>query len=118
MTDTDDYFVAQDEKRPVAQLPIRIEGQTICIPNSVAILRGTDNLEAARKLVDYLLSTGVEEYLATGPSGQIPLNPKVDVTMKVKTPREVKAMRVDWKKAADEWGEAAQFIRDEFATAE
>ena len=38
-------------------LPIRVEGNsTICIPNSVAIIKGTDKLSEARWLVDYLLS--------------------------------------------------------------
>ncbi|MBL8850631.1 MAG: hypothetical protein JNG89_13210 [Planctomycetaceae bacterium] len=75
MTDTDDYFVAQDEKKPVAQFPIRIDGRTICIPNSVAIIRGTDNLESAQKLVDYLLSEAVELELAASKARQIPLGP-------------------------------------------
>lgn len=75
MTDTDDYFVAKDAKLPVAQLPIRVNGQTICIPNSVAIIRGTDNLEAAQQLVDYLLSEQVELRLAASEARQIPLGP-------------------------------------------
>jgi len=75
MTDTDDYFVAHDAKLPVAQLPIRVNGQTICIPNSVAIVRGSDNLEAAQKLVDYLLSEQVELQLSASEARQIPLGP-------------------------------------------
>lgn len=75
MTDTDDYFVAQDAKLPVAQLPIRVNGQTICIPNCVAIIRGTDNLAAAQQLVDYLLSERVELQLAASAARQIPLGP-------------------------------------------
>jgi len=75
MTDSDDYFVAQDAKLPVAQLPIRVDGQTICIPNCVAIIRGSDNLEAAQKLVDYLLSEEVELKLAACEARQIPLGP-------------------------------------------
>jgi iron(III) transport system substrate-binding protein len=73
MTDTDDYFVAQDAKLPVAQLPIRVESQTVCIPNCVAIIRGSDNPEAAKKLVDYLLSEDVELKLAEREARQIPL---------------------------------------------
>ena len=75
MTDTDDYFVAQDAKLPVAQLPIRVDGQTICIPNCVAIIRGSDNPESAKKLVDYLLSEEVELKLAASEARQIPLGP-------------------------------------------
>lgn len=75
MTDTDDYFVAADGQRPVAQLPIRVNGRTICIPNSVAIIRGTENREAAQQLVDYLLSERVELQLAESAARQIPLGP-------------------------------------------
>ena len=41
-TDSDDFFVAKDEGKPVAMLPIRLEdGRTICIPNTVSIIEGT-----------------------------------------------------------------------------
>lgn len=72
-TDTDDFFVARDEKKPVAMLPIRVGGKTICIPNSVGIIRGTKRTEAAKKLVDYLLSAEVELKLAKSQARQIPL---------------------------------------------
>jgi iron(III) transport system substrate-binding protein len=88
------------------------------IPNTLAIIKGGPNPAAARKLVDYLLSAEVERRLASGPSGQIPLNPVVDIATKVKTPRDVRAMSVDWQKAADQWAAAAQFIRDEFAVSD
>jgi iron(III) transport system substrate-binding protein len=73
MTDTDDYFVAKDEDKPVAQLPIRIDGRTICIPNTVAIIKGTDNLAEAQRLVDYLTSAETELALARSGARQIPL---------------------------------------------
>jgi iron(III) transport system substrate-binding protein len=74
-TDNDDYFVARDAGKPVAMLPVRIEGQTVCIPNSVAIIRGTARFDAAQKLVDYLLSAETELRLAKSESRQIPLGP-------------------------------------------
>jgi iron(III) transport system substrate-binding protein len=72
-TDNDDFFVAKDAGKPVAVLPVRIEGQTVCIPNSVAIIKGTAKLEAAQKLVDFLLSAETELRLAHSESRQIPL---------------------------------------------
>ena len=39
---TDDYFEAKDAGKPVAFEPARLDtGATICIPNTVAIVRGT-----------------------------------------------------------------------------
>jgi iron(III) transport system substrate-binding protein len=72
-TDTDDYFVARDEGKPVAMIPIRVNGRTICIPNTVAIIRGTKRAAAARQLVDYLLSAETELALARSVARQIPL---------------------------------------------
>jgi iron(III) transport system substrate-binding protein len=75
-TDTDDYFVARDAKALVAAEPVRLEnGATICIPNSVAVLRNAKHGDQARKLVDFLLSVETELALARSPSRQVPLGP-------------------------------------------
>jgi iron(III) transport system substrate-binding protein len=48
-TDTDDFFEAKDDGKPVAMHPVRLDdGKTICIPNTVAIIRGTKRTAAAR----------------------------------------------------------------------
>jgi iron(III) transport system substrate-binding protein len=75
-TDTDDFFEAKDEGKPVEMVPVRLEnGGTICIPNTVAIIRGTQHLSDAQKLVDFLLSEKCEMDLAHAKSRQIPLGP-------------------------------------------
>lgn len=73
-TDTDDYFVAKDAGDPVAMVPARIEGdRTICIPNTVAIIKGSPRIAQAQVLVDYLLSAKIELQLAQSKARQIPL---------------------------------------------
>jgi iron(III) transport system substrate-binding protein len=75
-TDTDDFFEAKDDGAPVAMIPVRLDdGKTICIPNTVAIIRGAQHTRAARKLVDFLLSEETELTLANSKSRQIPLGP-------------------------------------------
>jgi iron(III) transport system substrate-binding protein len=75
-TDTDDFFEAKDEGKPVTMRAITLEsGQTICIPNTVAIVRNAPHLEDARKLADFLLSAKTELALARSKSRQIPLGP-------------------------------------------
>lgn len=75
-TDTDDFFLAVDDGKPVEMVPVRTDsGKTICIPNSVAIIKGTKRLRRAQRLVDYLLSKEVETRLANSRSRQIPLGP-------------------------------------------
>ncbi|KAA0139274.1 extracellular solute-binding protein [Gimesia chilikensis] len=94
-TDTDDYFVAVDEQQPVAAIPVTIEDKVILIPNSVAIIKGTQKREQAEKLVDFLLSERVELELARSQSRQIPLGP-VDWEQ---VPEEVKQYRSEIEKA-------------------
>lgn len=74
-TDTDDAFVALDEGHNVEMQPIRVDGKTICIPNTVAVIRGTNHQSAAEKLVDYLASPETELALAKSKSRQVPLGP-------------------------------------------
>jgi iron(III) transport system substrate-binding protein len=75
-TDTDDYFEAKDDGKAVAAVPVRLDdGATICIPNTVALVRGARHEAEARKLVDFLLSAETELALARSKSRQIPLGP-------------------------------------------
>ena len=76
LTDTDDFFVARDEGKPVAMLPVRLDdGATICMPNTVAVIHGTRRVEHAQKLADYLLSEECELALAGSKARQVPLGP-------------------------------------------
>lgn len=95
-TDTDDFFDAKDDGRPVRMAPVRLaDGRTICIPNTASIIRGTKRLEAAKKLVDYLLSEEVELDLANSKARQIPLGPVNEERLS----DEVRALRT-WAKDA------------------
>jgi iron(III) transport system substrate-binding protein len=117
LTDTDDAMEEQEKGMPVTIVyPDQDEGGlgTLFIPNALAIIKGGPNPAAARRLVDYLLSTEVEAKLAAGPSAQIPLNSATAVKARVATPQTIKAMSVDFEKAADEWDTAAKFLRAMF----
>ena len=81
LTDTDDFFVAKDAGKPVAMAPVRLDGATICMPNTVCILKGTRRLEQARKLVDFLLSEANETALAGSKARQVPLGPVDEKTL-------------------------------------
>lgn len=88
-TDTDDYFGAVDAGKPVSMVPVRTEnGETICIPNTVAIIKGTQRRDAAEQLVDFLLSKEIELKLASSESRQIPLG-QFDIT---EVPEEVRQL--------------------------
>jgi iron(III) transport system substrate-binding protein len=118
LTDTDDAIVELERGAPVVIVyPDREEKEmgTLFIPNTLCVIKGAPHEQAAHKLVDYLLSSAVEEKLALGESAQIPLNPQVKIKARVETPRTVHAMPVDFAAAAKKWDAAAKFIHDEFA---
>lgn len=119
LTDTDDALGEIDAGSPVAIVyPDRgpEELGTLFIPNTLAIIKGAPNREAAERLADDLLSAEVERTLAEGPSGQIPLNPAVTAALRVETPKTVKPMDVDFERAAAVWDETAAFLTSTFAT--
>ena len=117
LTDTDDAIAELEAGRPVAIVyPDRSPSQmgTLFIPNTIAILKGAPHPRAAESLAIHLLSTGVEETLARGPSAQIPLNARVAASMRVETPKTLHAMAVDFEAAAEKWDEVAATMAAEF----
>jgi iron(III) transport system substrate-binding protein len=125
VTDTDDAMEMVKAKRKVALIFPDREGSekyprfgTLYIPNTVAVLKNASHPEAAKKLVDYLLSPEVEAKLAEGDSHQIPLNPDVKAKLpeQIVTPDKVKkTMEVDFYKAAEIWDDAQKFLRNHYA---
>ena len=100
-TDSDDAHEARDDGQPVAAFPVRVEnGRTICMPNTVAIIRGTRHLAAAQQLADYLLSAEGEIALANSGSRQIPLGPVDESKLPVEV-RELKRWAADGYPLAD-----------------
>ena len=118
LTDTDDAIIELEKGLPVAivypdQQPDQMG--TLFIPNTVCILKNCPHPENAKKLVNYLLSPDVEAKLAQGASAQIPLNTKVTIEPRIKTPNTIRGMKVNFAAAAKQWNEAAQFLREQFA---
>lgn len=117
LTDTDDAIIEKEKGMPVAIVyPDQEEGGlgTLFIPNTLGIIRSGPNPQAARRLVDYLLSPEVEAKLAAGRSAQIPLNPKVHARVRVETPKTIRPMKVDFEAAAEKWDTASKFLKNEF----
>ena len=116
-TDTDDFFLAADDQKPVDMLPVRTpSGRTICIPNSISIIRGTQRLDAAQRLVDYLLSKEVEIRLARSRSRQIPLGPVDPETLpeEVRRLTEWAADSIDLKLLSDAHAECLKWLQSEY----
>ncbi len=90
---------------------------TLYLPNTLALVKNGPNPAAGKRLIDRLLSKGVEQSLAEGGGHQLPL--RIDLqplraTVLRATPEGAR-MRVDFDKAADLWAETQAFLRDTFA---
>ncbi len=117
LTDTDDANGAVEDGKPVKwHFPDQAADNmgTLLIPNTVALIRGANNADAGRRLIDFLLSPEVESRLAEGRSIQIPLNPSV-ITAK-DTPRlsDIRAMRLDWGAVAEALPRSTQYVKETF----
>lgn len=116
LTDTDDAIIEVRRGLPVIIIYPDQDGVgTLFLPNTLSLIHGCPNPEAGKKLIDYLLSPGVEKALAEGPSAQIPLNPTVEAKLDVATPKTMKAMEVDFAQAAKEWEPTQAKLRALFA---
>ncbi len=99
-TDTDDAKVAIDGGYPVVQVvPDQGDGEPglVLIPNTVGMVAGAPHPEAARTLIDFLLSHEVEERLARGPSAQIPVRDDVPRPDGVLDLSGVRLADIDWQ---------------------
>ncbi len=117
LTDTDDAIEEVEAGKPVIIVyPDSHEGQAgvLFIPNTLALIKNAPHPEAGQALIEYLLSPEVETALARCPSAQIPLNPLVTEKVRVKTPREVNAMTVDFALAAQKFDSAARCMEKLF----
>ena len=119
-TDTDDAIVEIEKGLPVEIVyPDQGEGEmgTLFIPNTLCVIKGAPNPEAAGRLLDYLLTPEVERRLAQGASAQFPLHADVEEQPRVYT-EPVRWMAVDFHAAADALDTASSWLREEIATAE
>lgn len=116
-TDTDDYYLAVDAASPVSAAPVRLaSAETICIPNTVGIIRGTKRLAAAQQLVDFLLSEETELALSQSKSRQIPLG-ACDDTLLSDEVRELRSWArdaYDLRKIAAARQECLRWLKSEY----
>ncbi len=115
LTDTDDAVAEIEAGRPVKM--IFTDGDTLFIPNTVAMIKGCPNPEGAKKLIDFLLSPEVEIKLAQSESRQIPLNPQVrlEAIKHLEGARSVRPLPVEFVKAAESWKQSQEFLVKEFS---
>ena len=113
LTDTDDAMIEIIEGKPVEMVYLDTDENgmgTLFIPNTLALIMNSPHPENGKRLIEFLLSPETEQALALGSSAQIPLNQKCKVAAKIKTPWQIKAMKVDFEKASFEWEKMKAFM--------
>ncbi|MCZ7644484.1 MAG: extracellular solute-binding protein [Planctomycetota bacterium] len=91
LTDTDDVYAGQRNGMPLGFSSIEFGPDwpgVYLIPNTVAILKGCPNPEAARRFVDFLLEPETEAWLAEQGARQIPVRAAVPVPAGLPTLKE------------------------------
>jgi len=73
---------------------------TFIVPNAVVFIKGAPHPQAAKRLIDYLLSRETERKLAFADCAQIPLHPGVPTPSDVKPIKDIKVMPVNYAKVA------------------
>ena len=111
LTDTDDVEVARRAGDRIAESFLPAEG-TLLLPNTVALVDGAPNREAAEALIDFLLDPAREAALAASPSRQVPLRSDVPVPESGLRLVDVPRMEVSLEDAAAALPRALEIARE------
>ena len=104
LTDTDDAYGALLDGKPVEIIyPDDGPGEEgiVLIPNTVVLIRNAPHPQAARQLIDYLLSPEVEAQLAQSRSAQIPVRDGIASPGGLKSLEGRHIRGIDWEAVAD-----------------
>jgi iron(III) transport system substrate-binding protein len=115
VTDLDDACVRIDDGKPLGIIyPDQHGIGTLLTPNSVALVKKAPHPEAARRLIDYLLSRDVEAALAHARSRQIPLRPGIPGPRGVPSIRKLRVMKLNLTTLSADLDTTDQFLRELF----
>jgi len=81
------------------------------VPNAAVLIKGGPHPEAAKKLIDYLLSKETEKKLAFADCAQIPLHPGVQTPPELKAISEIRVMQVNYAEVARKMVEIQPFLK-------
>ena len=113
IVDSDDAFAMIKAGYPVDMIIPDQDGMgTLFIPNAVAIIKGAPHLEAAKKMVDFLLSRETERMLARETCHQIPLHPDVKPPEGLPPLTQIKSMRVNYQEVARKMEQIIPYLKD------
>ncbi len=101
ITDTDDGIQAIREGKPVGIVyPDRDGIGTLIVPNVAVLILSGPNPQAAKKFIDFLLSSDTEKMLAEGEAAQMPLRAGISLPAEVTPLNQLNPMKVEYSKLA------------------
>jgi iron(III) transport system substrate-binding protein len=112
LTDTDDASEALKDGAPVEVVfPDQDDAGTLLMPTAAVLIKGGPHPDAARKLVDYLVSADVERRMAEE-AAHLPLGSDVEPPAGFKRVDELKTLHVDYARVADEVERIEPWMRE------
>ena len=115
LVDSDDVVSRIKRGRPVEMVyPDQGKDQIGCmiVPNAAVLIEGAPHPDAARKLIDYLLSKETERKLAFADCAQIPLHAGVPTPDEVRPIEETHIMQVDYSEVAEKMQEIQPLLKE------
>ncbi len=107
LTDNDDVAMGRKNGLPIkAILPQPGSDTVLLIPNTVSLIAGAPHPEAAKKLIDYLLSVHVEQQLIESQFALLPLRKNASSQASNQTVQSLLENKVDYQKLATMLDEA------------
>lgn len=117
LTDTDDA-IGQVEKGAKVKIvfPDQDEGQpgVVCIPNTLAVVKGSPHADNAKKLLSFLLRAETEAKLALSESAQIPFHKENHSNSRILAGKTVRYFEADFNAAAEKWDDASKWLASQF----
>lgn len=112
LTDTDDANEALKENAPVEVIYPDQEGMgTLVMPTTVVLIRGGPNPEKGKRLIDFLLSTEVEQRMAES-AAHMPLRAGIPTPPHVRSVSALRAMRLDFAEVAEAMERIQPWLRE------
>jgi iron(III) transport system substrate-binding protein len=113
LTDTDDVLSGQAEGQPIALIyPDQDADGTLVIPSTVCLVRDAPNPEAARRLMDYLLSPDTERRFTHAESGYRPV--RVTGGSTERSDVQIRAMEVSYPEMLDQLESSSTWTAEHF----
>lgn len=113
VVDTDDAHVSIARGEPLGMVfPDQNGIGTFVIPNTVAMVKDCPHQDAAKKLIDYLLSRDVEAKLALCGSAQIPVREGVAPPKRMPALGEFRASKVDYVEVSHKMSETNRWLTE------